>query len=103
MADKNMSFLQSILWMKIIHPNPIIKASDYQFFSNNFPSVDCNFISSNFIFIPKQNELILIASDQNAIQDKSHPDSFFMICPMLHNNFQRLSLDEQAARMISHK
>ena len=101
MANENMCFLQSAFRMKIIHSNSIVKSCNYQLFSNDFSAIDCNFISSDFIFVPKQYEFVLITSDQNTIQNKPHSYSLFVIGPMLHDNFQRLSFDEQASSVIS--
>lgn len=90
---KNMQFDQSILWMHIIEPYPIVKTSNYQLLSYDVTSIDANLVTSYLVLIPKEYQLILIPGNQNWTQNKSHSNRFFMITVMLYNYIQGISFE----------
>lgn len=53
MADKNVLFLNTIVWMHLIDTHSVVETCDYKFFSNDITNVYGNFISSYFFFVPE--------------------------------------------------
>ncbi len=85
----------------VVDSYAVIEASDDQFFSDDVAAIYWDLVSSDFVLIPEQNELVFIAGQKNWVQDESHPYRFLVVAIVLHDNVQRISLNEQASGMVS--
>ena len=68
MPDEHMKFTNASLGIDIIYPYSIIKTSDNELTANNISTVHWDLVSPHLILVPKQDQLILVSSQQHWVQ-----------------------------------
>lgn len=75
-------------------PGPIVEPDYDELLADNFTHVYGDFVLLDFVFIPEQDQLVLVSSDQHVAQHYAHSNCFLMVPVVGHHNAKGFPLDQ---------
>ena len=96
-----MQLLDSALRVHIIHADTVVKTGNDQFLTYHISSIDWYLIAADLVLVPEEDQLVLIASYQDRVQDQPHTHCFLVVACMLNHDVEGLALDQQAGCVVA--